>query len=168
MSVRLGYAFGQGWSIAAAFGAILDGSLSVGERQLSFEPGFVGTLQAGVILMEADGALPFIESTLNLSASLGSLEEASGERQGWTALDLRLGVTTGWRIAEVWFPYIAIRVFGGPVFWSDGGSERTGSDSHHFQLALGSSVSFHGVDLFVDWGLPIGETSLAGGLGFHF
>ena len=168
VSARLGYAFEGGWGLAVAFGAIVEGSLRGAERRLSFQPGFVTTLQASVMLMQAEGALPFIESTLNLSASTGTLREFGGPSRQWTAVDIRLGVTTGWRVARIWVPYVAMRVFGGPVFWRDDEVTRIGTDSHHFQVAIGSSLSLFGLDLFVDWGLPIGETSVAAGLGAQF
>ncbi|MGB0589106.1 MAG: hypothetical protein ACPGU1_05450 [Myxococcota bacterium] len=168
ISARLGYAFKGGWYVAGAVGASLGGSLESAERLLTFEPGVVATLQTGVVLMEADGWLPFIESSLNVSASFGGLREDDGLRQSWTAVDVRLGATTGWRVADLWVPYVAFRVFGGPVFWRDGGEDRVGSDLHHFQVAIGSSLSFYGVDLFVDWGLPIGEAGLSAGLGYRF
>jgi hypothetical protein len=168
VSARLGYGFEGGWYVAGALGASLAGSLEGAERALTFEPGFVGTLQGGVLFMESDGWLPFIESSLNVSVSTGALREAQGPRQSWTAVDVRLGATTGWRVAELWVPYVAFRVFGGPVFWSDGTQARVGTDLHHYQLAIGSTFTFYGVDVFVDWGLPIGEAGLAAGVGYHF
>jgi hypothetical protein len=168
VSVRLGYAFTGGWYVAGAVGATLAGSLEGGERALTFEPGLVTTLQAGVLLMEADGGLPFVESSLNVSVSTGALRERGGERLDWTAVDVRLGATTGWRVYGLWVPYFALRVFGGPVFWRDGEEDRVGTDRDHYQLAIGSTFTFYGVDLFVDWALPIGEAGLSAGLGYHF
>ena len=168
VSARLSYSFDDGWYLAGALGAVVDGALFNETRSLHFRPGFVGTLQAGVLVMRGQGALPFIESSINLSVSHGALLDDADTASSWTAIDVRLGATTGWRIADVWVPYVALRVFGGPVLWREGGVERVGSDSHHFQVAVGSTLSVFGVDLFVDWGLPIGESGLAAGVALQF
>jgi len=162
------YAFEDGWRLGGSIGVIVGGTLRGPDHALTFDPGFVATVQAGVTLIEGDRWWPFLESTVNLSISHATLRDAEGVQAPWTALDLRLGATSGWRILDVWVPYVAFRFFAGPVFWRDGGADRVGSDRHHYQLAIGSTVTLWGVDLFVDWGLPLGEAGLSAGAGYRF
>ena len=62
-------------------------------------------------------------------------------------------------------PYAGVAVFGGPVFWTDGAEASTGTDTHHYQVLLGAVASLpQRFDLFVE-GSPVGERSLAAGLG---
>ena len=168
VAARVGYAFAEGWTLGLQLGAIVAGDLSGGGQTLRFTPGFVASIQAGVLLMEGGDGLPFVESTVNLSVSTAMTEDTDGARSDWLAVDVRLGATTGWRIYDVWVPYVALRFFAGPVFWTDGAQERVGSDVHHYQVAIGSSLTLGSFDLFVDWGLPLGEAGLSAGLGARF
>ena len=38
-------------------------------------------------------------------------------------------------------PYLLARAFAGPVLWNWDGEDITGTDTHHFQLGAGASVS---------------------------
>lgn len=162
------HAFEAGWRLGGAVGSTVAGSLRGPDHDLSFEPGFVATVQASVTFMEAEGWYPFLESSLTLGVSYATLRDGAGVSESWLALDIRLGATAGWRIYDVWVPYVAVRFFGGPVFWQDAGTDRLGTDRYHYQLAVGSTVSLWGLDLFVEWGLPVGESGLSAGVGYRF
>jgi hypothetical protein len=164
----LGYAFEDGWRLGGSIGVTLHGALRGVDHRLAFQPGFVATVQAGVTVFEADGWMPFVESTVSVSVSSAAFRDSAGEERPWTALDLRLGATSGWLVYGFWVPYVALRFFGGPVFWADGAVDRVGTDRHHYQLAIGSTFTFAGVEIFVDWGLPLGEAGLSAGAGYRF
>ncbi|MDP6944713.1 MAG: hypothetical protein QF464_11230 [Myxococcota bacterium] len=162
------HAFEGGWRLGGTVGASLAGSLRGEDHRLTFRPGFVASFLAAVTFLEAEGYRPFFESTLTVSVSWATLRDEVGASSPWVALDFRLGATAGWRVHDVWVPYLAVRFFGGPVFWRDGSTDRVGTDRHHFQLAIGSTVTLWNVDLFVEWALPVGESGLSLGLGYRF
>jgi hypothetical protein len=56
-------------------------------------------------------------------------------------------------------PYAAARGFGGPVGWTLGGDEATGSDAHHYTVGAGLNVRpGKRLDLSVE-AMPLGEQS---------
>jgi hypothetical protein len=71
-----------------------------------------------------------------------------------------MGVTLANRVS----PYVMARGFGGPVKWQLDGRDITGTDQHHYQLGVGSSISlpFH-MSALVDASL-LGERSLSLGV----
>ena len=82
--------------------------------------------------------------------------------------DARLGVVVGKTLWSVWTPYVTGRAFGGPVFWRLDGEAVTGEDQHHYQLGVGSVVTFPvGIDLAIEWA-PLGARGLTAGAGFAF
>ena len=58
------------------------------------------------------------------------------------AVDLRAGGMVGWTLWQRVTPYVAGRVYGGPVFWTTqpGGKQEVGSDRYHGLVAAGLSV----------------------------
>jgi len=72
---------------------------------------------------------------------------------------------TGKTFARVVTLYAVGRVFGGPVFWSINNSTLVGTDTWHFQLGGGVVVRWKRFDLVIE-GVPLGEQSIVGGLGF--
>lgn len=77
----------------------------------------------------------------SLSASgTATHEDGGGAHHGdLFAIDVKGGVSVGKTFARVVSPYLALRVFGGPVFWD---VERTpGTDAYHVQPAAGVVVA---------------------------
>lgn len=153
LSPRAILSFGAG----AVFFGELDVPPDLGRgNDLSLAPGWIGTMAATFRVVEDEGALPYVL----LTPSAGVLHartrerptEAPGLRGAYTGVDLRFGVTVGKTFANTVSPYVAARVFGGPILWSDGEDTTLGSDLYHFQPALGLAVVLpQGVDLFAEW-----------------
>ena len=59
--------------------------------------------------------------------------------------------------------YLAGRVFGGPVNWEFQGSDVTGSDVHHYQLAVGGALQVGKAGLFAEWS-ALGEKGFTAGV----
>ena len=84
------------------------------------------------------------------------------------AIDIRAGLTVGKTFFEFLSPYVAARLFGGPIFWITEGRVVTGTDAYHYQLAAGVVVTLaRRVDIFVE-GVPLGERRISTGLGVAF
>jgi hypothetical protein len=157
-------------SVEFAAGALLGGSL-VGEGlHYDTKPGWVGTLTGAYRWTDQPGRVPLFVTTLTLGASRSPIRErgGAGERSSVMSDDLRLGAIVGWTFGRVWAPYAALRVFGGPVTFNQDGSERVGSDRHHFALAVGSNfVIAEQLELSVDWAY-LGERGISGGFNVAF
>ena len=80
----------------------------------------------------------------------------------------RLAVVVGRTFLDVFSPYLAARVFGGPVFWTARGNGEVGTDWYHYQFALGFVVTLPaGLDVYAECA-PLGERRCAGGAGVSF
>lgn len=88
-------------------------------------------------------------------------------RGDYLAFDVRFGAAVGKTFGGVVSPYAAARAFGGPVIWSEGADDRTGTDRYHVQIAAGAAMVLGPVDLFVE-GAPLGEQGVTGGLGVSY
>lgn len=152
----------QGWSLRISGGAMPWGEL--GEHDLGL--GWQGGLQVAWRWREALGWAPSMDFSLGLA--VGSTPGGQATALRMLATDLRLGAAVGWSIAGVWSPYLALQLFGGPVFLDLDGVQTMGSDVHHYRASVGSSF-FIGerLSLFVDFA-PLGEQGLSGGLGLAF
>jgi len=144
----------HGWSLRAAAGATLGGALD-GQ---ALGPGWQVALQGGKLWRAADGPAPFVATTLALAAA-----RSSGAAGTLLATDLRLGAAAGWQVGTVWSPYLAVQVYGAPVFLAAGGAVVRGADPHHLRPSIGSAF-FLGEHLsaFADLA-PVGERGVSGG-----
>ncbi len=171
-----GYAFDFGLRLGVGLGASITGFISPDrfddappDKKLRLSPGFVSTLSVSYRFLDAEGWSPFIDSTFTFGVSHTRIRSPDGTSAPWTALDLRLGATVGWILWDIWAPYIAVRFFGGPVFWRDGLRDRVGTDRHHYQAAIGSVVSFDfGLSVYFEYAPPLGEQGMSGGLSMSF
>lgn len=104
--------------------------------------------------------------TGSLTASAGTVS-TSGTGQRFTATDLRIGAIAGRTFADRLSPYLLARGFGGPVMWNPGTGDITGSDTHHYQLGVGVSLSLPvGLSGVIDVSL-LGEQAASVGLSWR-
>ena len=165
VSVSGAWLMNDRWTARAGAGVILDGTLqpATGPSH-QVEPG--GTVSLGVEYRARSGATgdPFVDLSLFLGASWAQTVAAGSSQQvSYFAADARLGARAGWNIRGNIFPYVAARVFGGPVNWELDGEDVVGTDIHHYQLALGTAAQIGQVGVFVEWA-GLGERALSAGL----
>lgn len=156
----------RGWSVRAAAGTTLGGSLG---SDIETQPGVQAAVQGAKLWRSAAGGVPFVSSSLAMALGWSRLDDANlyGSPDGsLIAADLRLGTAVGWEIAGVWSPYLSLQVFGGPaIFDLDGESMQT-TDVHHYRASVGSSFFIgEALSLFVDVA-PVGERGLAAGVSY--
>ncbi len=154
VSAALEFRISRRWSLQAAAGAIVFGSL--GEAKA--EPGIVGSLAASWLALEQGPSWPFIQLSGSLSASTLRFDTAPT-----SAVDARLGVVAGYTVLDRVTPYLVGRVFGGPVFYR--GS--TGTDAFHFQLGVGAVTGVSkAFDLSAEI-VPFGEQRVSLSIGYR-
>jgi hypothetical protein len=152
---KLVLSFGAG----AAFG----GSLTLPDGKYEFSPG--PTLALGADYRAFDDGRYFVLLTSSLSFAAARTHLAALASVGYEAFDLRLGAQAGLQLGTVFRPYLAARVFGGPVFWRYQGEGVSGTDTHHYQLGAGIGVRLaRSFNLFAE-GIPLGERALSLGVG---
>jgi len=158
-----------------AAGSFVTGTLRTDEDGIERQMG-PGWLLAGSatwrVVDQTDGAVPYVL----LSGIFGATgtrtfadppDVGAPLRGSYVAFDARFGATVGKTFADVVSPYVAARVFGGPVLWTEDGETRTGSDRYHVQVAGGVALLLTPIDLFIE-GAPLGEVGVSGGVGARF
>lgn len=140
-------------------------------RDRSLAPGWIASAAATFRVVDERGNVPYVLLTASAGAMHAATRERpteqSGVRGAYTGVDLRFGVTIGKTFADVVSPYIAARLFGGPVIWSEEGEDRLGSDLYHFQPAFGLSLLLpEKVDVFAE-GQPWFERGFVVGVGLR-
>ncbi len=162
--VTLDYRPVRGWTLEVGAGAILGGALTASSARYGLGPGFASVAGVSWRVVDADGAVPFVLLTSQLSYASSS----SAGGTGYNAFDLRLGAAVGTTFRNVFTPYVAGRAFGGPIYWRYQGAAIVGTDDHHWQVGVGLSVLLARLaDLFVE-GMPLGELGVTAGGGVSF
>jgi hypothetical protein len=153
------------WSVRAAGGILLDGKLDPGHG-LTHDVDSGGLVAVGgeYRALVGDGGVPYVDLSLSLGWSWAKTMASGTEDQtDYSAFDTRLGGRAGWLIGERFFPYGAVRIFGGPVNWELDGENVTGSDIYHYQIALGASLQLGPVGIYAEWA-GLGEKAISAGL----
>lgn len=150
-------------------GALLSGTWDGPTAQGTLQPGPMAQLSLTWLALPGEGGWPFVTLGAGLSAFTTRAEGAGNpEAETLTAGDLSISATVGRAFFGWLAPYLGLRVFGGPVTWTLAGRERTGTDAHHFQVALGLAAALPaGIDLLVE-GSPLGQKSLGASAGWSF
>ena len=146
-------------------GGIADGSLDTDEAH-AMGPGWLMFGAYAYRLVDERGAWPFLIGSVSAGVSAARTASATGESARFTAYDLRLGVTAGKTFGPL-TPYVAGRLFAGPVLWTQHGQSLTGSDKFHYQPAVGAVLSLRPLDVYAEWAFA-GERGVTAGLGLAF
>ena len=153
------------WTLRASAGAVLDGTLeSENHTVYDIEPGGFVAVGLEYHATPGDGVKPFVDMSLFLGSLWTQTVSPDSETQAsYFAADARLGARAGWTVKDNTFPYAAIRVFGGPVHWEWDGEDVTGTDIHHYQIAVGTAVQLKRLGIYFEWA-GFGEQGMSAGL----
>ncbi len=158
------------FSYQASVGALFRGVLLAGREHHEVGPGFSASFGVTYRAVKDEGRAPFVL----LSASLAGLltrtvqREDPAHQSNLLAGDLRFSATLGKTFFERFAPYLAVRLFGGPVGFTYQGRPVVGSDQHHYQVGVGLVINFSGkAHLFFE-AAGLGERRLSAGAGLSF
>ncbi|HEY4015463.1 MAG TPA: hypothetical protein VGM06_19090 [Polyangiaceae bacterium] len=150
-------------TLEAGAGLLAGGHISTPIARYDFTPGFVSAVGASWRVVDADGAIPFVLLTGQISYATTTTQGV-----GYNAFDARAGAIVGTTVWRVLAPYLVGRAFGGPVYWRYQGAAVTGTDVFHYQVGVGLSLTIaRRIDLFAE-GVPLGELGVSAGLGVSF
>ena len=156
-----------GFTVQVGAGAVLGGSFDAPGAPAEVLPGPLFQAQASWLALDGRGAVPFLALTAGLSGSWTRTRGPSGE-VALSALDLSLSASAGKAIAGVVAPYLGVKVFGGPVYWTWAGQPVTGTDAYHYQVAVGVAAALPwGLDLVAE-AAPFGARSATISVGWAF
>ncbi len=165
VSMSAGWLINSKWTARAGLGVILDGTLETQAHMVhAVEPGGLVALGAEYLALRGEGTTPFVDLSFFISGSWAKTKDPdSGDKTNYSAIDARLSARASWAVDENLFPYVAARVFGGPVNWQWDDQDVTGTDVHHYQLALGTAIQVGSFGFWVEWA-GLGERALGAGL----
>ncbi len=162
---------GPRWTLQVGAGALVGGGLYTPTGTSPFLPGVIGSVSLSDRVFQGRGwAAPFLLTTFTLSAVYATTSK-SGDAQAtsYFASDFRFGAVLGTTLGGVLTPYLAARVFGGPVLWTYLGESVLGTDAYKYEIGPGLALALFGgrVALDVDTS-ALGEKDLRAGLSVAF
>jgi hypothetical protein len=158
-------------SLTIGAGSLVLGHITWAHGSRALGPGWLGSFSASFRVVDEKRIVPYVLLAASTSAT-GTVTrqrptDEPGARGTYIGVDFRFGVTLGKTFARVFSPYIAARVFGGPVIWHERGTTMVGTDIYHFQPAIGAAFLLPAhLDLFVE-GQPYFERGVSGGIGIR-
>jgi hypothetical protein len=160
---------GATFTLQAGAGALLGGSIEDLEGHHPFDPGLVLQVSGTWLLLAPREGRPFATATLGLSYLHASTQGASASPSvGFTAADAFVSASAGWPVTGWLAPYIAGKLFGGPVWWERSTGKVTGTDAYHYQVAVGAAAALPGkFDLLAEWS-PVGARAVTVSVGRSF
>jgi hypothetical protein len=162
--VTLDYRAARRVTLEVGAGAFLGGRITAGSGRYAMAPGFASAFGASWRVIDADGVIPFVLLTSQISYASSN---TAGD-VGYNAFDLRLGAAVGTTLWKILTAYAVGRAFGGPIYWRYQGASIVGTDDHHWQVGAGFSLLLaRRIDLFAE-GVPLGELGVAAGAGVSF
>jgi hypothetical protein len=168
VTVALERRVGDRWTLGAALGSTLVGSLQPPGSSFDLSPGPLLSLSGSFRALDEGRIAPFVLFTASLGSGVSwTTPSGGGPSQSFWAFDGRVGVAAGKTVAHVVTPYLLARAFGLPVLWRYQGQSTVGNDAYHYQLGLGVVVRFGPFDLDVE-GVPLGERAIVAGGGYAF
>lgn len=161
-----------GASVGPHMGGEIDGLRGV-DKSWRIRPGVVWSLFFARRWFGTKAEIPYLLLVGTFSGSHTSTEQlldttVIAERAGLHAIDTKADLSLGWTLGEAWSPYLAVRAFGGPVFWKQQGEAMTGTDLYHVSVAAGFNLTVaNRVSVFFD-GAFAGLRGLSGGFSVRF
>ena len=165
VSWRLGRTF----TLQAGAGALLGGYVQDLDGRHPFDPGLVLQLSGTWLLLAPKEGGPFVAASLGLSFLRASTQAGpAGPAATFTAADAFASASAGWPVMPWLSPYLAAKVFGGPVWWERSTGPVTGTDANHYQVALGVAAALPGrFDLLAEVA-PLGARAVTVAVGRSF
>jgi hypothetical protein len=157
------------FTLQAGVGALLGGSVQDLDGSHRFDPGLVLQASATWLLVPPRDGGPFVAASLGLSFLRATTRAGAGfPSAGFTAADAFLSASAGWPIGGLVSPYLAGKLFGGPIWWRRSSGSVTATDAHHYQLAVGVAAALPAkFDLLAEVA-PLGERAVTVAVGRSF
>jgi len=152
------------WTFEAGAGSLLGGYVGAA----SFSPGVLAAVSLSHLVAPPRGryAAPFLLLSFTLAGVWAQLDNAKA--QDYVAFDFSAALAAGSSIrikTHTVTPFIAGRLFGGPVFWQGA----VGSDAYHYSLGPGLAVGIARSRVGLSFGCSVlGEKNIKGGVTVAF
>lgn len=163
-----------GWTLELGAGSLVAGFLATPSGHATFSPGVLADVSLSHLLVASTGyARPFFLLSFALAGvwSRTTITETSATAD-YTAFDVSATAALGVSMklgAHALLPFLAGRLFGGPVFWTYAGHGELGTDAYKYSLGPGLALSLFHSRIGVSFGASLlGEKSAKAGLSVAF
>jgi hypothetical protein len=159
------------WTLEFGAGSLLAGFLDTAVGRATFQPGVLADVSLSHLVLASNGyAKPFILTSFALA---GVWSRTTGAVSAdYLAFDFSFDVATGIVLKvgrQAISPFLAGRVFGGPVFWTYQNQNVIGSDAYHYSLGPGLAFSFEHSRVGLSFGGSVfGEKNAKAGVSVAF
>jgi len=159
------------WTLEFGAGSLLAGFLDTDIGRANFQPGVLADVSLSHLVLASTGyAKPFILTSFALA---GVWSRTTGAVSAdYFAFDFSFDVATGIVLKvgrQSISPFLAGRIFGGPVFWHYQGQDVTGGDAYHYSLGPGLAFSFEHSRVGLSFGGSVfGEKNAKAGVSLAF
>lgn len=159
------------WTLEFGAGSLLAGFLDTPIGRATFQPGVLADVSLSHLVLASSGyAKPFILTSFALA---GVWSRTTGAASAdYFAFDFSFDVAAGIALKvgrQSISPFLAGRVFGGPVFWTYQGQNVLGGDAYHYSLGPGLAFSFEHSRVGLSFGGSVfGEKNAKAGVSLAF
>jgi len=164
---------GSRWTLEFGAGSLLGGFLQTGpSSQATFSPGVIADVSLSHLIIEPHGyASPFLLLSFTL-AGVWSRTSSAAMDADYVAFDFSADVAAGVSMRmkrQAITPFLAGRLFGGPVFWTHTTNAVLGMDAYHYSLGPGLALSLDRSRVGLSLGCSLlGEKNLRAGVSVAF
>ena len=168
MSASLRRTFVNGWNLGGGVGVLAAGDLVIEGRRHTYRPGGTAFFSASRELLGDTTQHMFLTTSWAAAITLAPTRSSFGDRGFYAAVDFSFSTAVGMTIGNVWSPYFAARVFGGPVWFTPVDRGAPGHDPDHHSMGLGSVFSLgRTVEIGIDLAI-VGARGITAQGGFNF
>ena len=173
------------WTLELGAGSLLGGYLDTDVGRATFSPGVLAGVSLSHLIIQPTGsssssrpafggsgyARPFVLISFAL-AGVWAQTHLDSVTSVYVAFDISAAIAAGASIKiarHAITPFIAGRLFGGPVFWTHEGSTVLGTDAYKYSLGPGLALSFEHARVGLTFGASVlGEKNLRAGVSVSF
>jgi hypothetical protein len=160
------------WTLELGAGSLVGGYLDTDVGRATFSPGVLAAVSLSHLVIQPTGqARPFVLVSFAL-AGVWAQTRLDSVTSDYAAFDISAAIAAG---ASIKFarhaitPFLAGRVFGGPVFWTHEGQSVLGTDAYKYSLGPGLALSFDHARVGLSFGASlVGEKNLKAGMSVSF
>lgn len=167
VAISGGIPLNERWTMYASIGMILNGELNPETGpDYNLKPGGFAAIGFEYNAIIGKGYKPYVDLSVILGVAMAETDNSDNKsKTDYISTDVRLDIRSSWKVNNRFFPFAAVRVFGGPIMWNIDGDDVAGTDIYHYHLSIGSAVKVGPTVAFLEWA-GLGEQSFKAGLSF--
>jgi len=163
----------RGWTLELGAGSLVSGFLLTPVGKATFSPGVLADVSLSHVIVAPRGyARPLLLLSFSLAGVGSKTTDPAGASADYVAFDFSATAALGASLRagpHVFTPFLAVRLYGGPVFWTYAGSSEIGTDAYKYSVGPGFALALFHSRVGVSFGASlVGEKSAKAGVSVAF